>query len=64
MAKKRELSYQDSGDTVGKKLGIAAALASNEESKQMYDEMGSPLDTNLVNKKRFKAFEKPVNVMA
>ena len=31
--------------------------------QQLYDEMGSPLDTNLVNKKRLKNFEKPAGAI-
>ena len=44
---------------------VGEPLSQEQQHHQVvYDEMGSPLDTNLVNKKRLKVFTKPTPALS
>ena len=44
---------------------VGEPLSQEQHQNQVvYDEMGSPLDTNLVNKKRLKVFTKPTPALS
>ena len=45
-------------------MGEPISQEQQHQNQVVYDEMGSPLDTNLVNKKRLKVFTKPTPALS